>query len=216
MLIESYPELEAQVWEWLRRRMKELSGPRSSGIHMTELIYCLTKTYYDRLENQPVTNEGNLLMGLGIGLERLFIPEEMRATPKSRDGIEYSPDFWFGNHGLCELKTTRQGINRARNRDFPDTWIQQIKGYCYAENQTDYGLVIVHLVGEYQKNGFQPLMSAWKFQFEPDELKQIWDYFLFRRQALFTAFSQQVAPTPYRWCQEWECKYCQYRKEKCG
>src|SRR3972149_3270888 len=112
MVITDYPELTEQIYTWLGTRMKELSGPRSGGIHLTELIYCLTASYWKRLDPLPNTGKQDLTMALGIGLERVFIAPEVRAKVGTKDGIDYSPDFWFGEIP-SEMKTTRMSTKKT-------------------------------------------------------------------------------------------------------
>ena len=174
---------------------------------MTELIYCLTSSYYKRIDPIPNTDKNNLLMGLGIGLERVFVAEGARAQAGTKDGIDYSPDFWFGPIP-SELKTTRMSMKKSITRDFPETWIQQIRGYCYCIGENTYGLASVHLLGDY-KPPFPDIYSV-KFTFDDAELKENWDYLLYRKDAYIESFARQVPPIAKRWCQSWECKNCQY------
>lgn len=203
------PELADETYKWIIQRVHELTVPaRSAGIHLTELIYCLTGSYYNRIMPLPDSKQGALTKALGIGMERVFIPEDKRAKPGTCEGIDYSPDFWFRGDTPSELKTTRMSTRKTITRSFPETWQQQIKGYCYAEKKLEYGLSIVHLMGGY-KPPF-PEILAIKFKFTQQELDDNWTYMLWRKKAYIDSFADQVAPSPKKWCQSWECKNCPY------
>jgi hypothetical protein len=215
MEILENPELELTIKGWINQRSRELSGPRSSGIHMTELMYCLTRSYYERLAPTQKTFEDVLTMSLGIFLERVIVPAQWRAEGKCKDGIDYSPDFWSDaiSGRLNELKTTRMSSKKADTNDWPESWIEQMKGYCYAEGLTEYGLCVVHIMGNYKPP--MPELRTKRFIFTELELKQNWEYLLFRKEQLINCFATQVPPTPKKWCKGWECKFCQY-KARCG
>jgi len=209
MEIINYPELAAEAYNWLIKRVSEMTQPaRSAGIHLTELIYCLTAGYYNRLMPLPILEQGAITMALGIALERLLIPETERAKPGTCEGVDYSPDFRFHRDLPSELKTTRMSSRKTNDREFPETWMQQIMGYCKAENKLEYGLAIVHLLGNY-KPPFPEILAV-KFQFTEVELKANWDYLMWRKTVYIQAFADQKPPTPTKWCQPWECKNCQY------
>jgi len=211
MDIVDYPEIVDETNKWIISRVWELTGQtRTGGIHMTELIYCLTAGYWDKIMPLPFTIQQALTMALGIALERVIIPEDKRASPGTCEGIEYSPDFWFRGDVPSELKTTRMSTKKTINREFPETWVQQIMGYCYAEKKLEYGLSIIHLMGGYSPPF--PETKGVKFIFNQQELKNNWDFLMWRKNVYIQGFADQVPPTPTKWCQDWECKYCRYAK----
>lgn len=208
MEIVDYPALAGKTNDWIISKMWEATSKnRTAGIHLTELIYCLTSGYWDKIMPLSFTKQQALTMALGIGLERVIVPEEHRAPTGTCEGIEYSPDFWHGEE-MDELKTTRMSTKKTHSRDFPVTWVQQIMGYCYAEKKLEYGLSVVHLMGGY-KPPF-PEVLAVKFVFTPEELSNNWEYLMWRKGVYIQGFADQQPPTPTRWCQDWECKYCRY------
>jgi len=212
--MEVYDDLELaeEMHQLLIRRVGEMTGQRSDGIHLTQLIYCLTSSYWTKTAPLAFTKEAALTMGLGVALEHLLIPEEMRAKPGVCEGIEYSPDFWFRGEIPCELKTTRMSSKKTHTRELPETWLQQIKGYCYAEEKLEYRLGIVHLLGAYRPPF--PEILALKFHFTQRELQDNWDYLLWRKAIYTQALANGQPPVPGKWCQDWECKWCRYAKSK--
>jgi len=209
MIVEDYPELADESYRWLIQRVQELTVPvRSAGIHLTELIYCLTSSYWDRIMPLSIARQQAITMALGIGFERVIIPEDKRASPGTCEGVDYSPDFWFKADLPSELKTTRMSTKKTITREFPETWLQQIKGYCYAEKKLEYGLSVVHLMGGY-KPPFPEILAV-KFMFTQQELQDNWDYLMWRKDVYIQSFADQQPPTPTKWCQDWECKNCRY------
>ena len=207
-------ELATELNKWLRQRVDELNRPaRSAGIHLTELIYCLTRGFYERINPIPRTDKDNILLGLGIALERLLIPIEQRVSAGTKDGIDYSPDFYFKDNEPAELKTTRMSTKKTLTREFPETWLQQIKGYCYCAGKLIYRLGVLHLLGDYHPPF--PEILAVRFIFTEQELKDNWNYLLNRKSIYIKAFVDGIPPEPRRWCQKWECSTCQYI-ERCG
>ncbi len=211
MEIIDYPELAEESYKWVIQRVHELTQPkRSAGIHLTELIYCLTSGYYAKIMPLSVEKQQALTMALGISLERVLIPEDKRAQPGTCEGVDYSPDFWYKGNIPSELKTTRMSTKKTINRDFPESWVQQIMGYCYAEKKLEYGLSVVHLMGGY-KPPFPEILAV-KFQFTQQELQNNWDFLMWRKQVYIQSFADMQPPTPTKWCKDWECKLCRYAK----
>ena len=211
MDIIDYPELAEESYRWVIQRVHELTVPvRSAGIHLTELIYCLTSGYWEKIMPLAIEKQQAITMALGISLERVLIPEDKRAQPGTCEGVDYSPDFWYKGSIPSELKTTRMSTKKTINRDFPETWMQQIMGYCFAEKKLEYGLSVVHLMGGY-KPPFPEILAV-KFQFNQHELQVNWDYLMWRKKVYIQSFADMQPPTPTKWCQDWECKYCRYAK----
>jgi len=209
MEIVDYPEIVEETSRWVINRTWELTGVnRTAGIHLTELIYCLTAGYYDKILPLSYTRQQALTMTLGIALERVIIPEDKRAKPGTCEGVEYSPDFWLRTDMPSELKTTRMSTKKTIERNFPVTWVQQIMGYCYAEKKLEYGLSVVHLMGGY-KPPFPEILGV-RFIFTQQELQDNWDYLMWRKGVYIQGFADQMPPTATKWCQDWECNYCRY------
>ena len=156
----------------------------------------------------PMSRQQAITVALGIGMERVFIPEDKRAMPGTCEGIDYSPDFWFRGDEPSEMKTTRMSSKKTHTRDFPETWRQQIMGYCFAEKKLKYGLSIVHIMGDY-KPPFPEILAV-KFIFTQQELQDNWDFLMWRKTVYIQSFADQQPPTATKWCQDWECKNCRY------
>jgi len=119
---------------------------RHEGIHLTDLIYCLTRSYWDKVDPLPPTDEEVLLFSLGWGLQQVLVPREQDAEVLCVDGIYMSPDFISLGGVMAELKTTRQSSRRKNPNSkeyepspFSETWVEQMMGYCYANQKLHIG-----------------------------------------------------------------------------
>lgn len=212
------PELVNTAYQVLYKSYHDES--RRERIHLTDLIYCLTKSFFDKVVPLPPTEEEILLFALGLGLQKVLVPADKEAEAIHVDGISCSPDF-ISEQGLkAELKTTRQSslqtdkVSKIKTpKDFPDTWVDQIMGYCYAAQQVEYDLLILHMMGNYAPPF--PQMVGWKLKFKKEELVGFWSHMLERKTILEFHLSQpedeQVIPEPFNYNKEWECKYCRYK-----
>lgn len=185
---------------------------RKDGIHATDLIYCLTRSWYDKCKPLPPTPDEVMLFSIGWGLQQVMFPIEQQMEPVEIDGIICSPDF-KSRAGAAELKTTRMSAMRKNKTtgisdyaEFPETWVEQIKAYCYVTKQTEYDLLVLHLLGSY--NPPFPILVGWKLTFEWEEIVQFWYYLMSRKEILDHALLTTMPPTPYQYCKEWECKNC--------
>ena len=205
MEIISNPQIRREILETLRfRYLESTKESRAPGIHLTQLVYCLTRSFYNVIKPLPPNDMEIMLFSLGFGLENILLRENSRVKAGEKDGIHYSPDFIPLSGGLAELKTTRASEGKL----FPETWLEQILGYMYAERLEYYDLVVLHLLGNYKP----PFPSIVGYRITPtaDELVRNWDRLTMRRDVLVKAFVAGEAPAPGKWCKDWEPKYCRY------
>lgn len=175
-----------------------LANPRD-GMHVSDLIYCLTRSYWNKVDPLPATDTDLLRFSIGLGLERVFVQfEATRPTELfEEDGIVLSPDFILqGVHS--ELKTTRFSPGK-----WADTWLRQIAAYCYATDQILYNLLVLHII--------QPALKAYRVLFTQEELEENWGEILARREILQGALDTQVPPLAFTYNEPWECNGCKYK-----
>lgn len=205
-------ELEREVLTYLSDKYS-LAQPRE-GLHLSTLVYCLTKGFFDAKTEAKPTDEEVLLFALGYGLQDVLTPPGAETITYTLDGITYRPDFEFKLTGtdLAELKTTRKS---SKYDDIPDTWIEYIMGGCYIRKQTKYNLVILHMMGNYAPPF--PQVVAYTLEFSQEELDANWKIILDRQDRYQWAFEENVPPQPYQYCKidkkgvYWECKNCRHR-----
>lgn len=206
------PELRRDILNLLEAKYVDQS--RKAELHLTDLIYCLTRSWFDKVKPLPPTEEEVMLFSLGFGLQKVLLDGE--AKPVTVDGIVCSPDF-IGKRGLMsELKTTRQSIRQKDKAtgvyspsEFSETWVEQIMGYCYAVKQTEYDLAVLHICGDYAPPF--PKIAGWRLSFIEEELEEFWHYILCRKAILKIDMELNTIPKPFKYCKEWECNNCRYK-----
>ena len=175
--------------------------------HLTELIYCLTRSYFDRTDPLPPTDNELLLFSVGFGLERVMITT-MPIEPMVVDGINITPDFlpsYTEGGPPGELKSTRmKPPTSIETINLPESWVEQIMGYCKASKVTEYDLAVMHII--------PADLKTYRLSFDQEEIDSFWtEYVLERRNYYLEAVALLQQPTAFQWCKEWECKNCRYR-----
>jgi len=177
------------------------------GIHLSTVIYCLTRAYFDFTQYIQPTEEEVMLFALGYGLQDVLTPQEAEAPVFEKDGITYSPDFMLKmDDTYFEIKTTRMSIDKGY---LPDTWIEYIMGGCYIRDITEYELVVLYMMGNW-KPPF-PKIYAETLKFDQEEILENWNRIVTRRNVLKGSLNCKQPPAPKLWCKEFECKYCRYK-----
>lgn len=226
----------AESWRWAVDRVENpqlvqnimstlesvyIDSSRKSSIHMTDLIYCLTKSYFDKTDPLPPTPQEVLLFSVGVGLQRILIPPDRDAETVVVGGVVCSPDFISVAGVMAELKTTRMssveknkesGVRQAK--EFPATWVEQMMGYCYASvvaesGLYEYDMAVLHLMGNYAPPF--PELKGWRCSFSTAEVESYWKYLMGRKEVLVQAVELKVRPRSFQWCKEWECENCRYK-----
>lgn len=201
------PALRQSILDILVEEYK-LHEPRS-GIHASDLIYCITKSYWNKVDYQPPTESESMMFSIGLGLERVIIQfGATRVAPLFVEGVHLSPDFLI-NSIHSELKTTRFGVGKV-----PDTWIKQVMAYCYATDIPIYNLAVLHII--------QAQLIAYRVVFTQEELEENWGWMLNRKEVLEDALHTYVEdqshnpaslihPREFTFNEDWECGYCRYK-----
>lgn len=200
------PSLDRLILEHLANlyHIKE----KREGIHLSTLVYCLTRSFFDQVAPIEPTDEEVMLFALGYGLQDVLTPPEAQTPTYELDGITFRPDFLLSYKlaQYCELKTTRMSSKRA---DLPETWIEYIKGGCYIRGVQSYELSVLYMLGNYAPPF--PTIHSETLIFEEDELESNWGYLLSRKAIYEDALDSNLAPVPFTYCKEWECKNCRYK-----
>lgn len=197
------------------------------GIHQSQLIYCLTKSYWGLTDPEPTTDNEALLWGIGYGLERVLLrPFEKQPEPLELDGIVVSLDSIHQFGGPADLKSTRMSSTGRKGEDgfmWPESWKRAFMAYRYVLNQLcecghlhtkdiygctnyrrvqpeyDFGAVVIHLI--------KPDITAWRITYTHNELVENWAYLLTRRDQLESMLAGQN-PMPFIHNEDWECSRC--------
>lgn len=210
MIISENAELSRLIIDHLADLYK--IRERREGIHLSTLIYCLTRSYFDNQSSTPIvpTDEEVMLFALGWGLQDVLTPKGTSTPILEKDGIKYSPDFIFQLASWnVELKTTRMSAKKGESRDFPETWIEYMKGGCFITQKNTYELSVLYILGKYSPPF--PLLASYHFEFSDDELYANWDYILSRWKVYDDAITNNTPSEPFKYCKGWECKNCRYK-----
>lgn len=189
---------------------------------VTNLIFCITKAYWERLNGRPTENrQTKLFFTTGLAIERALIDnwkgEEQLAGEE--EGIFYHIDgFDSESKSVVELKSTRISVRKSTGikdihgkikyrdiefEDYPQHWIKQIAAYCYITKTTKAKLAVLHVI--------TPEILVWDIEFTPVELQSNWMLLQSRRSDLIKGLELKVPPTPFEYNMEWECKECTWR-----
>ncbi len=177
--------------------------------HVTELIYCLTRSWYNRFRPLPPVPKETILFVVGIGLEKVLLKSHRQHIEGVCDGIHYDMDFldYFGHAG--ELKSTRISLEKFLER-MPVTWKRQVLSYLYTSGNTEVTLAVVHLMGSY-KPPFPDFM-CWHGKANTVEIEGHWRWMLERKEIYLNFVEKGEAPPPFTFNEDWECDYgCSYK-----
>ena len=203
------PELDRIILDTLAEKYKLLE--RREGIHLSTLNYCLTKSYFDQVSPLPPSDTELLLFATGYALQEVLTPSFGEVKTFERDGILYRPDSVFpvqlgGAEALVEIKSTRSGVKRYQEGNFPDTWITYMMGGCYIRNTTTYNLAVIYLA----ERPTAKILSE-TIVFDEAEIKQNWLWLIERRDIYKEALRAETVPTPFKYCATWQCDSCRYK-----
>lgn len=235
MLIQPDPELRKQVIDAIAKEYNIGSG--RPGLHQSELIYCLTKSYWARTDPEPPTEKEVLLFSVGFMMERVIFKET--PEPIELDSITVSLDS-IVPFGPIDLKTTRRWAKGRKDEDgfqWPESWKKAFAAYRYVLNHmcicghaaayhkddwcTHPGLPTCYCRGGFTRpepsytfgavvlHLMEPEMSAWTITYTPEELEAHWEYLLERRDQ-FHLMLVNDDPQPFVHNEAWECRDCTY------
>lgn len=180
-------------------------------VHLSSTIYCLTRCQMDMLSGASPTDDECMLFTLGLGLQDVLTPRDATAPVLEKDGILYSPDFLIQlKDWRVELKTTRMSANKGDKHDFPETWIEYMRGGCFILGKNTYDLGVLYMMG-YYKPPFPVPPKCYRFEFTDDELFDNWARIVDRRDVLTAGLKSKKIITPYKYCKDWECEHCRYK-----
>ena len=221
------PELSRKILNHLTE-LYSINRKRE-GIHLSTLVYCLTRSFFDTVAPIEATDEEVMLFSLGLGLQDVLTPSEAEVPVYEQDGVFFSPDFLLrirterdktklsttsGNlpewqpdieYDYVELKTTRMSSNKE---ELPETWLEYIMGGCYIRKVNTYNLSVLHMLGNYRPPF--PELKSYILEFTDDELETNWHYLMARKRVLQDSLLNNTPPAPKVWCKDWECKNCRY------
>jgi len=203
------PQLGDQMLALIAEDMK-LDKPLP---HVTELIYCLTRSWYDRFDYIPLAPKEVVLFSIGVELGKGLLRKHRQEVDGVLDGIHWSIDFMDAEkqpHSpspsmidrLGELKSTRMSPKK-QPADFPVTWTKQLLAYMKANDSLTAIYTVIYV---------QPaILKTWEVTATQQEVDANWEWMLARKETYMDFIGQGQAPTPFQYNEDWECRHCRYR-----
>ena len=200
-------QVDVELKERLVGTLKKKYGSERTGVHVTDLIYCLREVYYRKKMPQPITETD--LMFFVDGAERHSIIQGLtgfEAEKKVKYGnVVGSIDMIAEGPSLCpvEIKSTRA------NKDIPPHYFKQLSYYC-AMLGSEVGFIVIQRINNREKP-----WEVVRVEWTGDELAETRRELFERSTLLLNAFSDDdPSLLPKRWPRmEWKCNYCLYKKD---
>ena len=217
----------------LLKKMEEREFSERTGIHQSDLVYCLNKQAIRKSRPVENTDREKLLFGLGYATQRWLTGQDQDEPEKEVDGIIVTLDA-HKEGTPWELKCTYQSSSRPIEESVH--WIKQIMAQCYVTGTTTAYLSRLEIMGNwksvfkpkgfkdwseedkflYEEENQKPTLHAYRLEFTQDELDRFWIW-LRERRDLFKVLVEDGVLLPKAVAlasgMNWECSFCSYRAE---
>lgn len=206
-----------------------------TGVHCSDLIYCINKQAWRKSDPTEDTDEQTLLYSIGWATQRWLTGKDEDEPEVERDGIIVTPDALYDS---CpwELKATY--ASSAHPIEDTPAYVRQVMAQCFVTgtltarlsrfeimgnwkwvyNRSPKPDKLAELVAEFGENWAEhPTLQAWKFEFTQPELDKFWEWMKDRRDKYLAVLGEGVQypkPIALAPAQEFECNYCPYT-ERC-
>ena len=184
----------------LNELMEEIKDPSRGHPSVTDLIYCLTKSYY-RLEYPDFapSRKTKLFFVIGLGLEKALL----RDSKHPKEGIYES--VYYHIDSLDYLNVTELKSTRAKQRtpdEFPGKWLQQHMSYCKTQGVTMGDFAVIYPI--------PPELICWTVSYTQNEIDANWLWVQERKAIWDKAQQDKEVPTPFKYNEDWECVSCEF------
>ncbi|MEM3594376.1 MAG: PD-(D/E)XK nuclease family protein [Candidatus Jordarchaeaceae archaeon] len=207
-------EPDPALYERLRANLDNRFSEPRPDIHVSDLVYCLRKSAFQKLDPTPVDDTSLSFFTAGKGHHDIL--EDLH-------GAEKEKEIWFenivGHVDLLDGEPIEIKTTRSFRREIKQHWIKQLAYYCAMLNKTEGKLIILYLFPKRQKKQEDNketnlnLIETYKVRF--DDLSVILQDLLERRNLLLKALDAkdpQLAP-PVSEEEKWLCRVCPYKEE---
>src|SRR3990167_3743522 len=181
--------------------MANIKDPYRMHPSVTDLIYCLTKTFMDsEQEEVQHSRQTKLFFTTGLALEQTLLTNRRTTLASGQlEGIYYHIDS-LDHTNMIEFKSTRI---KAGTEPDKLSYHKQIMAYLKTQGQTKVSLVILHVI--------QPELIAWNIEYTQEEIDSNWAWLQQRKDEWLVFKALGEVPTPYTFNQNWECRRCNYK-----
>jgi len=224
MKIDPCPEFRKQLLERIAKR----EFRERTGVHSSDLIYCLNKQALRRLKPKSIGENELLLYSLGWSTQRWLTGQDEDEPEVEVDGIIVTADAVVPegqSKAAWELKCTFQSSNKPIEESIH--WVRQMMAQCYVIGTKVAYLTRLEVMGNWRSifgkkeekalpENQKPTLSAFRLEFTKEELEANWRWMKNRKeqfeQILKTGIllprAQALASG-----MEFECDRCPYREE---
>ena len=220
MKITESPEFRAK----LIKMMAEREFKERTGVHSTDLVYCLNKQALRRLKPKPIQDHELLLFSLGWAIQRWLTGKPEDEAEREVDGIKVTCDALEGGVPW-EVKCTFQSSERPIIENVH--WIRQCMMQCSATGSTHCYLSRFEIVGNWKSifgkkveralpKSKKPTLHCFHLEFTEDDLAAMGEWMRVRRDLFLGILKTgkllprvQASASGMRF----ECDYCGYKEE---
>jgi len=225
----------------LLKRIADREFSERTGVHQSDLVYCLNKQALRRKAGEQSTDMEILIFSLGWATQRWLTGQDQDEPEKEVDGIKVTCDalaadaiaeegdgyaiYDIGKAVPWELKCTFQSSSKAIEEN--PHWVRQLMAQCYVQRSLVAYLSRLELMGNWKSifgkkeekqlpENEKPTLHAYKLTFTQDELDRNWAW-LRERKELYLRIIETGELLPKAIAlpsgQDWECLYCKFTAE---
>lgn len=197
MKVEQDDALAAKMLAQARARHEKARG---DGIHLSDLVVCLRKAFYDRVLGTPKAEQAADNLTYMVGEAFHYWLQEHPEKELEWLGVFMTPDIVDENgQPVIEIKSTRYSASKGLLSHYVD----QLAGYCIALKEKQGALVILYINGDYKENR-HPLLIASTVTFSELELAR-WQGTILYRADLLRGALETGTPPPLEQHHTWAC-----------
>lgn len=212
---------DEQVANKIIETIKSKDGDRPEGVHVSDLLYCLNKSFFKHQNGEAELDLSTLLLFTqGRAIQDFLTGESGDAPPIQVDGIWMTMDFIPDDKGLppIEVKMTYMSSTRKASTG----WLQQMMAYCKGLGVNEYSLVRYCLEGNYKRVNDQltrPTLLPMRYVFTDEEIEENWAWLVDRKGVLEKAYETNTMPLiliPDYMGKDggkWQCTRCSWKEE---
>lgn len=210
---------------WMLEKIATREFKERTGVHQSDLVYCLNKQALRKLKPLPNTDEEVLIFSIGWATQRWLTGQAEDEPEKEVDGITVTLDALIDDVPW-ELKATYQSAGKAIEENIH--WLRQIMSQCYVTGTTAAYLSRFEIMGDWKwvfgkkeekAVAKRPTLHCFRLEFSKAELAHFWQGFMIPRRGLYVQILEtgKLLPPAIALAsgQEWECGWCAYRGKEC-
>lgn len=197
--------LDGVLEKMLGRYDKRKRWQKDEDPHLSELLYCLTSSYWQGRDSQgSITHspKTRLRFAIGVALEDIMLRPVGESQAGTFEGVQYEMDAITEDEHLVEFKSTRMGVKRF-TEDFPIGYYRQLLGYMKVYGVTKAKFTVMFII--------PPELITWEVEVTQEEVDRNWEWVQERKQIREDCMKEGTIPLPFTFNEEHECKDCPFK-----